>query len=287
MNIFKTIYKKISKKSLWFKLSIFIAFLLLLVALIYIYKSNYRTKKIVSQNISSKNKLDDQTQKRLQEINKIVASRMKTVIEQLQPDLVYKKYTSNKLMLPKISDLKGRTIGIKDPKHKMLVFMDFACGICNKVSTELKQRLEENKDRLNITYILYPLDKKCNTSVKGKYADYSCFSAELALCAEKENKFFEAFDYLYNNRPSRISVLDRDTFISEMSKNLSLRSLKGCMKSKWLKERMAIENKIYEDIKIPGTPYILIDGKHLSKVYRLKDPFSNFLDYKESQDSKK
>ena len=275
MNIFNRITQKIPNKNLKLISAILGGILLLSVLGIYLYKTGVLKSKDVS--ISSK----EQARQNLQKISKIVSEKMKYALLQIQPDIVYKKYNSNQILDPDITGLKNRSKGAKNPKHKMLVFIDFSCSICNRVSTELKQRLEENKDRLEISYVLFPLDKKCNANLKGKYSDYSCFSAELALCAEKEGRFFESFGYLYNNRPSKTAIIDRDVFIAEMSKKLKLKNLKDCMISTWLKKRMAFENKIYKDIKIPGAPYVVLDGKHLGKVYRFKESFSDFLDYKE------
>ncbi len=290
MNIFHRVSKKVSKKNLKIVLAIVLAFLLFSTLGIYLYRSNVLIRlgkkassisdtnysKDISSPVSS-----EEAKINIQKINKIVSEKMRLALEQMQPDLIYKKYSANPLIEIKLSGLKNRSRGSKNPKHKMVVFTDFACSICSRVSAELKQRLEENKNRLEIVYVLFPLDKKCNASLKGKYSNYSCFSAELALCAEKEGKFFESFDYLYKKRPSKTTVIDENVFISQMSKELKLKDLNNCMTSGWLKKRMVSENNIYKNIKIPGTPYIFLDGRQLNKIYRFKESFSDFLDYKE------
>jgi hypothetical protein len=255
MNIFKKISEKISKKKPRLVFIISSAVLLLSVIGIYLYSSGLiqsLNRKPEHTSRPGKGTLianrEDRTKENLEKLNRIISDKMKKAMEQIQPEIVYQKYISMEDLKLDMDGLKNRSKGT--PKHKMVVLMDFACGICNKVSSELKQRLEENKNRLQITYILFPLDKKCNTSIKGKYSDYSCFSAELALCAEKEGKFFESFDYLYTNRPSS-KVIDENSFINTMSKDLGLKDLKACMSSSWLKERIASENAYIKNLKIP------------------------------------
>lgn len=293
MNIFKKISKKITEKKLTLPFIILGTVLFLSVIVVYFYNSGSlqrpgRRPKLTSRpgsDISTISK-EDKTKQNLEKLNKIISEKMKKAMEQIQPEVVYQKYISKQDLKLSTDVLKNRSKGSKVPRHRMVVFMDFACGICSRVSNELKQRLAENKDRLQMIYVLFPLDKECNPSLKGKYSDYSCFSAELALCSEKEGKFFDSFDYLYKNRPSS-KLIDKKAFMKAMSKDLDLKSLKDCMNSSWLKERMLLENKVYKDINVPGTPYVVLDGKHLSKIYRFKEPFSDFLNYKELKENKK
>ena len=64
-----------------------------------------------------------------------------------------------------------------------------------------------------------------------------------------------------------------------MEKELKLLGMENCIKSKWIKKRMLEENKIYKGIKIPGTPYVLLNNRAIGKIYKKKDVFHNFIKY--------
>lgn len=213
-----------------------------------------------------------------QELQAKLSSMMKRISTNL--DKAYEKYKAEKEINPNFKSVQPRIYGKKNTKYNLTVFSDFSCGHCKRANKLLKERVDENKDELNLTYIFFPLNKDCNYHLKGKLSDFSCVGVKLALCAEKEGKVWDGVDYVYNNRPNLRKIktdFDEKGFILKMEKELKLNNLYKCYNSTWVKERIRKENDIYKGIKIPGTPIITLNKKRIGGVYKTKDIFKNFL----------
>ncbi len=234
-------------------------------------------------------KIDKQDIKKMEETRKKIMMALQQKMKNLDISKVYQKYKSNPIMNPKIGSIKDRFYGKKDAKYKMLIFSDFACGHCSKTSSDLKLRVDENKELVNLNYIFFPLDKDCNKNIAGKLSDYSCPAFKLALCSEKQGKLKEAIPYLYSKKPnfSKKEKLDLDKLVGSMQKELKLKDLKECMSSSWLKEKIVAENNIYKGIKIRGTPIVLLNGKELLPVYKSNVLFKQFLKKLDSEENSK
>ena len=201
-------------------------------------------------------------------------------VVQSQPEFIYDSYIKNEKVTPNLEPVKSRVYGSKMAKNKLVVFADFACGHCKVASKELKARVDENKKFVNLTYVFYPLDKACNSYVTGKLSDYSCFAAKLALCAEKQGKVWKAIDFLYNNQDmGGIEPLLSDTIIKKMESSLSVSKMDECIKSPWVDQRLKKESEVYRNMKIPGTPFILLNNRQLGGVFKMQKQFSDFIKY--------
>jgi protein-disulfide isomerase len=197
-----------------------------------------------------------------------------------QPEFIYEGYLKSEVMAPNLEPVKNRVYGNKTARNKLVVFADFACGHCKDSSKELKLRVNENKQLVNLTYVFYPLDKACNKVLKGKLSDYSCVSAKLALCSEKEGKVWKAIDYLYAHQDdSRKLPFDTKKFIGDMGKKLNLKGLDACYSSKWVEDKLNEETIVHKGLKIPGTPIVLLNSRRLGGTYKSKEVFSKFIKF--------
>lgn len=197
-----------------------------------------------------------------------------------QPESVYADYLKKETMVPNLELIKGRVYGNKTARNKMVIFADFACGHCKVASKELKTRVNENKDLVNLAYVLYPLDKACNKAVKGKFSDYSCVAARLALCAEKSGKIWKGIDYLYDHQDDgKKTSLDSKTFAKNMGKELKIKDIETCMSSKWVNDKLNNEQLVHKGLNIPGTPIILLNNRMLGSTYMSKKIFGDFIKY--------
>ncbi len=177
------------------------------------------------------------------EINNKMSQKVKQALTMSMPDALYNKYISKPIIKPNLVEpMKSRIYGNKNAKDKIVIFSDFACSHCKVASKELKDRIDENRKKVNLTYIFFPLDKACNPYTKGKLSSYSCASAQLALCAEKQGKVWKAIDFLYDNQElGNIEPLLLDTIVKKMEKELSISKIDECLKSKWLEQRLKKE----------------------------------------------
>jgi protein-disulfide isomerase len=147
-------------------------------------------------------------------------------------------------------------------------------------SKELKSRVDENKNLVNLTYVFYPLDKACNKAVKGKLSDYSCMAARLALCSEKDGKVWKGIDYLYEHQSDGVKKpLDSKTFAKNMGKKLNIKDIDVCMSSKWVDDKLNNEQLVHKGLNIPGTPIVLLNNRRLGNTYRSDKVFGDFIKY--------
>lgn len=216
----------------------------------------------------------------MEEKRKLVLKAVQKAAFQTQPEIIYEEYLKNETMVPNLEPVKNRVYGNKNAKNKLVVFSDFACGHCKDASKELKLRVNENKQSVNLTYVFYPLDKACNKVLKGKLSDYSCFSAKIALCAEKEGKVWKAIDYLYEKQEdARKKPFDTKKFISDTEKKLNIKGLDACITSKWVEDKLVTEATVHNGLKIPGTPIVLLNNKRFGGTYKSKDVFAKFIKF--------
>lgn len=96
--------------------------------------------------------------------------------------------------------------GDKNAKVTIVEYADFQCPTCARYNPILKQVLEENQGRVKIIYRYFPLS--------GIHKN-ARISAQAAYAANKQNKFEEMKDELYNKQTSWEGVEDpTDTFVA-------------------------------------------------------------------------
>ncbi|MEI6079079.1 MAG: thioredoxin domain-containing protein [bacterium] len=222
-----------------------------------------------------------ETKQKMAEVNKKISEKVGQALEGSMTPALYEKYKTKPIIKPNlVGPAKSRVYGNKTARNNIVVFSDFACGHCKTAAKDLKARINENKKEVNLTYILFPLDNRCNPYMKGKLSDYSCPSIKLALCAEKQGKIWKAMDFLYENQElGNKSPFDLNSFVKKMEKKLVLKGLQECLNSPWLEQRLKQEQEVYKDLKIPGTPFVLLNNKQIGTVYKFQQPFKDFLKY--------
>lgn len=140
-----------------------------------------------------------------------------------------------------------------DAPIRITVFSDFQCPFCKVVADQIPQLIRQYKDKINVQYMFYPLDAKCNSNVKGRFHDSACDAAMIAAC--DTNKFVEVHDDIFANQDKLSS-----TTLADISNKYNL---KGCL------EREDLKNKVIEAINqgskfnVKSTPTIIVNGKKI------------------------
>lgn len=136
---------------------------------------------------------------------------------------------------------------------RISVFSDFQCPFCKVVADQMHELARRYPGKVNIQYIFYPLDAKCNSNVKGRFHEHACDAAMLAACDEK--KFAQVHDEIFDQQDQ----LPKGVLKEIADKH----SLKGCM------ENTDIKNKVISAINqgakynLKSTPTIIINGKKI------------------------
>lgn len=140
-----------------------------------------------------------------------------------------------------------------DAPIRITVFSDFQCPFCKVVADQIPQLIRQYRGKINVQYMFYPLDAKCNSNVKGRFHDSACDAAMLAAC--DTNKFVEVHDEIFANQDKISSGA-----LAEISNKYNL---KGCL------EREDLKNKVIEAVNqgskfnVKSTPTIIVNGKKI------------------------
>lgn len=155
-----------------------------------------------------------------------------------------------------------------DAPIRITVFSDFQCPYCKVVAEQIPQLVRRYSDKINVQYMFYPLDAKCNSNVKGRFHQHACDAAIIAAC--DQNKFLEVHDEIFANQDKIESGA-----LSSISKK---HGLTGCL------EREDLKNKVIEAINqgtkfnVKSTPTIIVNGKKIEGTIPNSQFFAIFED---------
>jgi protein-disulfide isomerase/uncharacterized membrane protein len=141
----------------------------------------------------------------------------------------------------------------QDAPIRITVFSDFQCPFCKVVAEQMHQLIRLYKNEVNVQYMFYPLDAKCNSNVKGKFHQYACDAAAVAACDPA--KFLEVHDEIFASQDK----IEQGALAEIMRKF----DLKGCLDNK------DITNKVIEAINqgtkfnVKSTPTLVVNGKKI------------------------
>ena len=144
------------------------------------------------------------------------------------------------------SPSKGRT----DAPVIVAVFSDFQWAYCARLVPELEQLLEKYPTEVRIVFKNFPI----------RSHKYAIKAAIAALAADRQDKFWEFHDELFNNY-NRLN----DQKIQEIVKQLNLDQTKFDENKKNPVEAARVRQDYEEGIRlgVRGTPTVFINGKKL------------------------
>jgi protein-disulfide isomerase/uncharacterized membrane protein len=155
-----------------------------------------------------------------------------------------------------------------DAPIRITVFSDFQCPFCKVVAEQMPQLIRRYSKQINVQYMFYPLDAKCNSNVKSRFHDYACDAAMIAACDSK--KFPEIHDEIFANQEK----LPNGALVDISKKH----QLSGCL------ENDIIKNKVIESINqgtkfnLKSTPTIIVNGKKIEGTIPNSQFFAIFED---------
>lgn len=155
-----------------------------------------------------------------------------------------------------------------DAPIRITVFSDFQCPFCKVVADQVPELVRRYSKQINVQYMFYPLDAKCNSNVKGRFHDQACDAAALAACDVK--KFEAVHDDIFANQDK----LSQGALADIAKKH----GLTGCL------DNSEITNKVIEGINqgtkynMKSTPTIIVNGKKIEGTIPNSQFFAIFED---------
>lgn len=150
-------------------------------------------------------------------------------------------------------------IGDPDSPVTIVEFSDFLCPYCSRASAILEKLVEENRGKVRLIFMNYPLDKTCNAHMKQQLHQGACLLALGSISAAKQGMFKE-----YHNTTFRTKL--KNPGKKEMEQIAALSGLDSALFFRDLKSPET-KNQLQDQLKrawklgINGTPTIYINGK--------------------------
>jgi protein-disulfide isomerase len=144
--------------------------------------------------------------------------------------------------------------GAQNARVTIVEFSDFQCPFCAEASGQVKELIAKYPNEVRLVFKQFPLDTHSMASL----------SAEAALAAQAQGKFWEMHDKLYANfrSLSRVRIL---AWAQEIG--LDLPRFTADLDRHKYASRVAAEEKEGEVAGVEGTPTFYIDGHRLNAAF--------------------
>ncbi len=151
-------------------------------------------------------------------------------------------------------------IGAEQPEVVVVEYSDYECPHCRRAHEVVREVVRERKEWLRMVHVHMPLDHACNPALGGQpFHRYSCACARAAICADRQDSFWEMNDALFIRRGG----LDAGGLTILAAKlGLDSRSFRSCMKSPGTTRRLRADLALCRRLGLrPATPTFSVDGR--------------------------
>ena len=174
-------------------------------------------------------------------------------------------------ILNKENLMQGTTIlGNPDAKITIVEFGDYQCTFCYKFHDETMKKIDQayiKTENVNFVYRDFPLN-----------GPQSILASEASYCAQKQNKFWEYHNALYDNwGGENTGWITKNVLIGFANDiKLDLDSFSQCLENSEFKQKVLDNEQFAREIGIDATPSFLIFND--SELYRIigAQPFERF-----------
>lgn len=136
---------------------------------------------------------------------------------------------------------------------KITVFSDFECPFCKVVAEQIPELVRRYPNKINVQYMFFPLDAKCNSNIKTRFHANACDAANLAACDEK--KFLEIHDRIFAKQDQLNSGL-----VANLAKEFNLNN---CIDNPTITEKVISFINQATKFNLKSTPTMIINGKKI------------------------
>ena len=181
------------------------------------------------------------------------------------------KDSSNSSVLTKENLIKGSIImGNPNAKITIVEFGDYQCTFCYKFHDETMKKITDEyikTNNVNFVYKDFPLN-----------GEQSILASEAAYCAEKQNKFWEYHNTLYNNWGGENTGWITENVLLGFARDLemNLDDFSQCLGNSEFRQKVLDNEQFGREIGINATPSFLIFNDN--EIYRIigAQPFEKF-----------
>lgn len=148
-------------------------------------------------------------------------------------------------------DASGPVRGKRSAAVTIVEFGDFQCPYCREAEASLRTIMNRYPDDVRIVFRNLPLTQ-IHPNAKT--------AAEAAVCADRQGKFWEMHDAMYEDQ----SALSADSLESTAARlGLNRASFTACLEDGAAARSLEIDGKAALELGLDGTPYFFINGRPL------------------------
>ena len=179
--------------------------------------------------------------------------------------------SGNSSVLTKENLIEGSIImGSPNAKITIVEFGDYQCTFCYKFHDETMKKITDEyikTNNVNFVYKDFPLN-----------GEQSILASEAAYCAEKQNKFWEYHNTLYNNWGGENTGWITENVLLGFARDLemNLDDFSQCLENSEFRQKVLDNEQFGREIGINATPSFLIFDDN--EIYRIigAQPFEKF-----------
>ena len=181
------------------------------------------------------------------------------------------KASDDSSILNKENLIQGSTmLGNPNAKITIVEFGDYQCTFCYKFHDETMKKINQEYIKtanVNFIYKDFPLN-----------GEQSILASEASYCAQKQNKFWEYHDTLYNNWGGENTGWITENVLQGFARDvgLNLDEFSQCLENSEYRQKVLDNEQFAREIGINATPSFLIFND--SELYRIigAQPFDRF-----------
>ena len=181
------------------------------------------------------------------------------------------KASDDSSILNKENLIQGSTmLGNPNAKITIVEFGDYQCTFCYKFHDETMKKINQEYIKtanVNFIYKDFPLN-----------GEQSILASEASYCAQKQNKFWEYHDTLYNNWGGENTGWITENVLQGFARDVGLNmdEFSQCLENSEYRQKVLDNEQFAREIGINATPSFLIFND--SELYRIigAQPFDKF-----------
>jgi protein-disulfide isomerase len=212
----------------------------------------------------------ERTRNRILVIGLVAAGALLIAFAFIRPLILSSQATANATQMPVIeitpraftTTVNGVHLGDPNAPVKVDVYEDFRCSMCLYYTQNFEpQIIQTYVDTGKVYYTFHSfivIDGNDGT-------DASYRSANAALCASEQGRFWDYHDTLFANQVTEDASLFTDARLVSMAQNLNLdiTAFNQCFQAKKYASDIQTDNSQAHTLNLTGTPSILVNGKLL------------------------
>lgn len=131
---------------------------------------------------------------------------------------------------------------------KVVMFSDFMCGFCGRIAPAFERLAQQFGDKVQLVYRTFPLDMHPGAEI----------SAEAALAANEQGKFWEYHDILFD-KMDRQSRNDLEGYARQLG--LDIERFRRALDERTFRSEVELAKSLGRAMGVTGTPTLVINGQ--------------------------